>query len=47
MTVAAQIICYSVADGENADTKIAAQIGGSVSVLPGHPPSLSVTPFIG
>lgn len=28
MTVAAQIICYSVADGENADTKIAAQIGG-------------------
>jgi hypothetical protein len=33
MTVAAQIICYSVADGENADTKIAAQIGGSAHVL--------------
>jgi hypothetical protein len=28
MTMAAQNICYSVAYGENADTKIAAQIGG-------------------
>lgn len=28
MTVAAQNICYSAAYGENADTKIAAQIGG-------------------